>query len=98
MPAESAFAVTVTVAAALGQGSVSVAFPASFLPQFVSVVLDVRLLFQTPVIGLWRFHSHDHNIPDPSDILGVIFFLSPPLLGLTGSSFHMRSAADLHLR
>lgn len=73
------------MAAALGQGSVSVAFPASFLSQFVSVVLDVGLLFQTPVICLSRFQSHDPNIPDRSDIIcfflklwvGVLFFLSP---------------------
>lgn len=55
MPAESGVAVTVAMATALGQGRVSVAFPASFLPQFVSVVLDVGLLFQTPVVGLSRF-------------------------------------------
>lgn len=77
MPAESGFTVTVTMAAALGQGSVSVAFPASFLPQFVSVVLDVGLLFQTPMICLLRFHAHVNNIPDRSDIVGVIFFLFP---------------------
>lgn len=68
MPAESGFTVTVTMAAALGQGSVSVAFPASFLSQFVSVMLDVGLLFQTPVICLSRFHSHG-NIPNCSDIV-----------------------------
>lgn len=64
MPNVSGFAVTVTMAAALRQGSVSVAFPASFLPQFVPVVLDVGLLFQTPVICLSRFHSHVNNIHD----------------------------------
>lgn len=57
MPAESGLTVTVTMAAALGQRSVSVAFPAGFLPQFVSVVLDVGLLFQTPVICLSRFRN-----------------------------------------
>lgn len=88
MPAESGLAVAVTMAAALGQGSVSVAFPASFLPQFVSVVLDVGLLFQTPVICLSRFHPHDHNIPDRSDKVGVIS-------SLVGSSLNTRSSTLL---
>lgn len=67
VPAVSGFTVTVTVAAALGQGSVSVAFPASFLPQFVPVVLDVGLLLQTPVVCLSTIISYlfTPNSPSP---------------------------------
>lgn len=56
VPTVPGVAVAVTVAATLGQGNFSVALPASFLPQLVSVVLDVRLLLQPPVVYLGTIH------------------------------------------
>ena len=38
-------ATSVAMAAALRKGKLSIAFSPTFLPQFVSVVVDVRLLF-----------------------------------------------------
>lgn len=54
-------AVTVTVAAGLGQGELPVALPPGLLTQLVSVMLDVRLLLQPAVVRLRKnkFKSND---------------------------------------
>ncbi|KAF3854370.1 hypothetical protein F7725_022425 [Dissostichus mawsoni] len=58
-PVVPGVAVTVAVAAGLGQRELSVAFPPGLLPQLVPVVLDVRLLLQPCVTHL---PIEDHRV------------------------------------
>lgn len=51
-PIAAVLSVAVAVAALLRQWELSIAFSSGFLPQFVPVVLDVRLLLQPAVVCL----------------------------------------------
>lgn len=57
VPSVPGITVAVTMAAGLRQGELPVTLPPGFLPQFVSVVLDVRLLLQPAMICLRVRHS-----------------------------------------
>lgn len=57
VPTVPGITVTITMAAGLRQRELSVAFPPGLLPQFVPVVLDVRLLLQTNMVCLQTIHS-----------------------------------------
>ncbi len=57
VPTVPGVTVTVTMAACLGQGELSVALPPGLLAQLVPIVLDVRLLLQPTMVRLQIIHS-----------------------------------------